>query len=296
MRWFLLLGLLAYSQSQAIDLPRQWVHGAPDEPALQVHEAASGLWILRQSKASNFEAPFLYLLAGNDRAVLLDSGAGPAAGKVLPLRETVDRLLAAWAAAHGKPALPLVVAHTHAHRDHIHGDAQFRDRANTRIVGTAPQDVATFFGLDRWPEGEATFELGGRALTILPLPGHEPAHIAVFDPQTGSLFSGDTLYPGLLTIRDWGAYRASAQRLDAFAARHRIKQVLGAHIEMTATAGRMYPLETAYQPHEHALALDRRHIDELAQASDARRLPASGPARRFHPRPDHRHAFHRSAQ
>lgn len=267
MRWVLLLGLLTCSSSQALTLPRQWVHGAPDEPVLQAHAAAPGLWIIRQSKASNFEAPFLYLLAGEDRALLLDSGAEPAKGTALPLRDTVDGLLASWAATRGKAKIPLVVAHTHAHRDHIYGDAQFRDRADTRIVGADPQAVAAFFGLDRWPEGEAAFDLGERVLTILPLPGHEPAHIAVFDAQTGSLFSGDTLYPGLLTIRDWPAYRASAQRLGAFAARHRIEQVFGAHIEMTATPGRMYPLETAYQPHEHALALERRHIDELAKAT-----------------------------
>ncbi|MFD0738884.1 MBL fold metallo-hydrolase [Lysobacter koreensis] len=270
MRWILLLlGLLAGSVSQAAPLPRHWVHGAPNEPALQVHEAAPGLWILRQSKASNFEAPFLYLLAGSERALLLDSGAQPAKGSTLPLRETVDGLLATWAHTHGKKHMPLVVAHTHAHRDHRHGDAQFQGRADTRIVGITPAEVAAFFGLSRWPEGEATFELGGRALTVLPLPGHEPAHIAVYDARSGSLFSGDTLYPGLLTIRDWPAYRASAQRLAAFAATHRIAQVLGAHIEMTTTPGRMYPLETAYQPHEHALALRPRHIDELASATAA---------------------------
>lgn len=272
MRWILLLlGLLVCpavpaSEAHAVTMPSQWVHGAEGEPALQAHEAAPGLWILRQSKNSHFEAPFLYLLAGDERALLLDTGAQPAHG-VLPLRVTVDRLLAAWGAAHGKAHMPLVVAHTHAHRDHIHGDAQFRDRVDTRIVGTTAQDVATFFGLDRWPEGEATFDLGRRPVTVLPLPGHEPAHIAVFDSQTSSLFSGDTLYPGLLTIRDWPAYRASAQTLESFAQRHRIARVLGAHIEMTTAPGRMYPLETPYQPNEHALALGSEHISELAQAT-----------------------------
>ncbi|MGH8075822.1 MAG: MBL fold metallo-hydrolase [Lysobacter sp.] len=274
MRWILLLlGLLAFPQAEASEtgaatLPTQWIHGVVGEPVFQVHEAAPGLWILRQSKLSNLEAPFLYLIAGDDRALLLDTGAVPTAGTQLPLRETVDRLLAQWAAAHGRTQMPLVVAHTHTHSDHIHGDAQFRDRADTRIIGVEPQDVATFFGLDRWPEGEATLDLGGRALTVLPLPGHQPAHIAVFDAQTGSLFSGDTLYPGLLTIRDWPAYRASAQKLDAFAKQHRAQRVLGAHIEMTSTPGQMYPLGTAYQPEEHALALGREHIRELALATE----------------------------
>jgi glyoxylase-like metal-dependent hydrolase (beta-lactamase superfamily II) len=237
-------------------VPKRWVHGAPGEPSLQVHEAAPGLWILRQSKASNFEAPFLYLLAGDRRALLLDTGAEPGAGGELPLRATVDRLLGEWQRQRGLDTLPLVVAHSHAHRDHVHGDAQFRDRPDTEVVGAQPQQVAAFFGLDRWPEGEAGFDLGGRALTVLPLPGHEPTHIAIYDAQTATVFSGDSLYPGLLTVRDWPAYRASAARLASFAQRHRVERVLGAHIEMSDRPGQLYPLGSAYQPDERALALD----------------------------------------
>jgi glyoxylase-like metal-dependent hydrolase (beta-lactamase superfamily II) len=256
------LGLIR--AGNAIDLPPRWIHGQADEPALQVHEAASGLWILRQSKRSNFEAPFLYLIAGRERALLLDTGAAPVDGSVLLLRRTVDELLDDWAKRRGMTHLPLVVAHTHSHRDHIAGDTQFEDRRETHIVGTSASAVAAFFQLERWPDGEATLDLGRRALSILPLPGHESAHIAVYDPRSKTLFSGDTLYPGLLTIRDWPAYRASATRLERFAARHPIAQVLGAHIEMSSTPRQMYPLETAFQPDEHALALGRRHIAELA--------------------------------
>lgn len=266
----LLLSLASPAATVPIDpvnLPSQWVHGAPDEPLLQVHAAGEGFWVLRQSRRSNFEAPFLYLIAGRERALLLDTGAEPAPGTALPLRETVDRLLAGWARRHGHASLPLVVAHTHAHRDHVFGDAQFEQRPATRVVGTTPEHVAAFFGLPDWPAGQARLDLGGRVLDILPLPGHEPAHIAVYDAATATLFTGDSLYPGLLTIRDWPAYRASVQRLQAFAGAHRIERVLGAHIEMTATARRMYPLGGAYQPEEHALALQARHVAEVAEAT-----------------------------
>lgn len=251
----------------AFSLPPHWNHGAPDEPALQVHAAAPGTWILRQGKGSSFEAPFQYLIAGEERALLLDTGAEPAAGADYPLRATVERLLTTWADEHGrKSPLPLVVAHSHSHGDHHYGDAQFADRADTRVVGLKPTEVAEFFGLAQWPEGEASFDLGGRALLVLPLPGHEPSHIALYDAATRTLFSGDTLYPGLLTVRDWPAFRASVARLDAFASTHAIDQVLGAHIEMTSMPWRMYPLETRYQPDEHRLALSRAHLRELAQA------------------------------
>lgn len=253
-------------------LAQRWIHGAPGEPALQAQAAAPGLWVLRQSKASNFEAPFLYLIAGERGALLLDTGAEPAGGADLPLRATVDRLLAQWQRERGLAPLALTVAHTHAHRDHIHGDAQFRDRPDTRIVGHSAAEVAAFFGLDRWPQGEAAFELGGRRLTVLPLPGHEAAHIAVYDPASASVFSGDALYPGLLTVRDLAAYRASAQRLAAFARAHRVERALGAHVEMSARPYRLYPLGSASQPEEHALPLDAAAIahwaDETARLGD----------------------------
>ncbi|UXI70131.1 MBL fold metallo-hydrolase [Tahibacter amnicola] len=251
----------------SLQFPAQWVHGMVGEPVLQVHEAAPGTWILRQSRRSHFEAPFLYLLAGEKRALLLDTGAEPQAGPPLPLRETIDRLLAEWSATRSRGPFPLIVAHTHAHKDHVFGDAQFHDRADTQVVGTKREEVAAFFGLPRWPQGEAMVDLGQRPLIIVPLPGHEPSHIAIYDAATRSLLSGDSLYPGLLTVRDWQAYRASAASLAAFVGRHDVQHVLGAHIEARSTARQLYPLETAYQPDEHVLALQASHVRELAQAT-----------------------------
>lgn len=239
-------------------------HGAEGEPALQVQAVAPGTWILRQGKRSNFEAPFLYLLAGKERALLLDTGAEPAAGMELPLRSTVDGLLADWAREQQVEKLPLTVAHSHAHGDHRFGDAQFAERADTVVVGHEPSQVAEFFGMKTWPDGQAEFDLGERKLTVIALPGHEPAHIAIYDPATLSLLSGDSLYPGLLTVRDRAAYVASIGRLAAFAKKHEIRQVLGAHIEMSAKAGVLYPLGSTLQPEEHALALDARVIGQVA--------------------------------
>jgi glyoxylase-like metal-dependent hydrolase (beta-lactamase superfamily II) len=219
-----LVALAAQAQA-SLKLPSQWVHGAPKEPALQVHEAAPGFWVLRQGKRTNFEAPFMYLIAGEDRALLLDTGATPEDGSELPLRTTVDRLLDTWRNRHGQN-VELIVAHTHSHRDHTAGDSQFRQRPRTQVVGTAPDDVAAFFGLSNWPAGEAQLDLGNRIVVALPLPGHEPSHIALYDSTTRTLLSGDSLYPGLLTVRDLPAYRDSIAHLAEFARRHGIDQVL----------------------------------------------------------------------
>ncbi len=259
-----------------VDLDQvKWIHGARDcsrstDPLLQVVAFDDDTFVLRQSKCFNFEGNFLYLLFGTERAILFDTGASPgpnAQGQVLPLRRTVDDII-----ARRNPLpdnLKLIVAHTHSHGDHVYWDREFENRPATLIVGHAVADVMAFFGLPNWPEGEATLDLGGRRLTILPLPGHEAAHIAVFDPRTGILLTGDTLYPGKLTVSDWSAYRQSAARLAAFADQHPVSVVLGNHIEMKKTARELYTVGTTYQPEEHSLPLFTAHIKELSAACEA---------------------------
>src|SRR5262249_36316612 len=147
--------------------------------------------------------------------------------------------------------------------------ALFAGQPRTTVVQPDLESVQRFFGLRSWPEGQATLDLGDRPLTVLPLPGHEPTHIAVYDPRHQLLFSGDTLYPGLLTVRAWPAHRKRAGRLAAFVATHKVTHVLGAHVEMTRRPKEMYPLETTYQPEEHVLQLGATHVEELHRAMEA---------------------------
>ena len=252
----------------------RWIHGAPDcarsaDPLIQVVAVDPDTFILRISKCFSFEANFIYLLLGTERAVLFDTGAPPDPGspaRILPLRETVEALLLAHPRG---PGLHLVVAHTHGHGDHIFWDAQFADRPDTSLVGLLLPEVQAFWNLPRWPEGEAIHDLGGRPLTVFPIPGHEPTHISVFDPRTGILLTGDLLYPGLLTVRDWPAFRASARRLRDFAAAHPIRMALGHHIEMSRTPGQAYPLGATWQPDEHPLPLDPAQIEALHHSCEA---------------------------
>lgn len=246
----------------------RWIDGTNGaEPATQVQALDADTFVIRQSVHSNFEAPFLYLLFGRDKVLLIDSGAD--GGQIVP---TVDRLIAEWLAAHKRSAIPLIVAHSHSHGDHIAADAAFAKRPDTVVVGLKPADVAAFFGIDPWPGDVATFDLGGRALSILATPGHQAAAIMVYDPQLKLLISGDTLYPGRLYIpvNFLGDNRKSIDRLAAFAKRHPIRAVLGAHIEMTRTPGRDYPHEAASHPDEHALELPATAIAELRQGLTAR--------------------------
>lgn len=265
------------------DLDVLWIHGSRatgsrTDPPLQVHRHDKHTFILRQSKDVTFEAPFLFLLFGNDRALLLDTGAttDPTA---FPLRETVDDLVSAWLREHPRGDHPrtdyeLVVAHSHAHGDHIAGDAQFADRPHTTVVGTQLAQVQAFFGFTQWPEQVVTCDLGGRVLELTGVPGHHPTSVAVLDPWTGFLLTGDTVYPGRLYGFDMPAFVASLERLVECAETRSVTYVLGCHIEMSRVPGRDYPMGARYQPDEPQLQMT---MDQLRAVRDAARATAGRP-------------------
>ncbi|WP_327568922.1 MBL fold metallo-hydrolase [Bradyrhizobium sp.] len=258
----------------------KWIHGAPDcaqstDPLIQVHAFDDDSFILRISKCYSYEGNFTYLLFGDNKAIIFDTGGPPNPptpqniGKVLPIRQTVDGIVDGWLKKRGLEAIDLVVAHTHGHDDHSHWDREFDNRPRTTIVRPSLQSVKTFFGLPNWPNGEATLQLGSRELTILPLPGHQESHIAVYDPRNKWLLTGDTLYAGKLTIEIWSDYRDSATRLAKFANAHEIIHVLGNHIEMKNLPGQLYKIGTTFQPDEHVLPLTAAHIEEFHNACEA---------------------------
>lgn len=257
-----------------------WIHGAPDcgqsaDPLIQVHKVDNDTFILRVSKCYSFEGNFIYLLFGDTRAVLFDTGPPPYPpnsqnqGISLPIREAVDKIIADWLQARGSGGIDLVVAHTHGHGDHAHWDSQFNNRSRTTVVKPTLANVKSFFDLPGWPNGDATLDLGGRALIVFPIPGHQESHIAAYDPRHKWLLTGDMLYAGLLTIDDWPQYRESAARLAHFAAAHEIACVLGNHVEMKKQPRQLYEIGTTYQPDEHPLPLFAKHIEELHAACEA---------------------------
>lgn len=267
------------------DLDVQWVHGRrrrgdPPGPPVQVHAYDEHTYLLRQNKSVHYEGPFLFLLFGNERAVLFDTGA-TADPRRFPLRSVVDGVIGRWLEAHPRENYRLVVAHTHAHGDHVAADGQFTHRPDTDLVGTGLAAVTAFFGFTDWPDQEVELDLGGRRLEVVGIPGHHETSIAVFDPWTGILLTGDTVYPGRLYVQDMPAFAASIERLTEFALCRPVRHVLGCHIEMTRTPGHEYPLGCRYQPDEPPLQLTTQ---QLVAVRDATRR-ASG-RRGVHVHPD----------
>lgn len=250
--------------------PDRWIHGpsspaGPPDPPLQVHRYDPATYILRESKGVSFEAPFLYLFFGADRAILFDTGTA-ADGRRFPLRSTVDALVNDWLVRNPREGYELVVAHTHGHSDHVSGDPQFRGRPLTRIVGRTAEEVHRFFGFSGPTAGPRAFELGGRSLLIFPIPGHHSASIAIYDARTGFLLTGDALLPGRLYVFDMESYRASVDRLVQFAQTHPVRFLMGGHVEMSREHGRDFPLGALYQPGEHPLELAPERLLPLRDA------------------------------
>ena len=80
-----------------------WIHGSQaakynTDPDIQVHACDEHTYILRQNKAVHYEAPFMFLLFGGARALLLDTGA-TASPQFFPLRRTVDSIIGGLAGA-----------------------------------------------------------------------------------------------------------------------------------------------------------------------------------------------------
>lgn len=243
---------------------RPWINGvSADEAPMQVQRYDDDTFVIRQSIRTNFEGPFLYVLFGSDRALLIDTGAGG-----LTVRPTIDRLIAEWSARHHRASIPLIVAHSHSHGDHHQGDAELQERADTTVIGLYPKEVADFFKIADWPNQIASYDLGGRRLDIIPTPGHQSAHIMIFDRKTQILFSGDSLGPYRLYIpmNQVKTYRDSIDRVAAFTKDKHVSWILGAHIEMTTKPGELIPEEAPSHPDEHVLEISYSNLPELQRA------------------------------
>lgn len=242
-------------------LPSSWITGGPnclEVPDWQVHEYNPTFFILRESGCINYEKPFLYLIFGNQRALLVDTGAGASNAATL-----TQGLIAKWAKLNKRESVSLVVTHSHGHGDHVAGDKGFEGMAGVTLIPAAVPDLQKTFGIEKWPEQAGSIDLGDRVLDVIPIPGHQPAAVAYYDRKTGILLTGDNLYPGRLYITDFPLYLASTKRLVEFTEGKPVAHILGCHIEQSATPFVDYPVGTTYQPHEHSLELGRAHLLEL---------------------------------
>ncbi len=237
--------------------PSGWIHGANcgSDPIFQVHEYNPNTYIIRQSKCSTGEGPFLYLLFGDDKVLLMDTGSNPNDD----VYGTVLGVIRGWLDRNERDSIPLIVAHTHSHGDHTAGDQQFVARPIVeRLVGWTLQEVVEFWGFENFPLDDQVIDLGGRVIDVLGTPGHQPVSLTLYDHNTHLLITADIVYPGHLFVfspGEWFDFVDSLQRLVNFAQQNPVEWVMGCHIEYSTTPGEPYPWAAPVAPNEAPLEM-----------------------------------------
>lgn len=245
-------------------LPATWPTGGPkcmEQADWKVHEYNEDFYILRESGCVHYEKPFLYLIFGNDKAMLMDTGAG-----TTELFSVVDGVIAKWLQRKKRSDIKFMVMHSHGHSDHVARDSQFSGRPGVEFIPAEIPAVQKAFGIATWPTSNGIIDLGNRVLDVVPVPGHHAVAVALYDRRTAILMTGDNVYPGRLYVTDWDAFAASTQRLVEFTEGKLISHVLGCHIEQTSTPFLEYPIGSIFQPKEHILEMSRGHLLELNDA------------------------------
>ncbi|MDD6187961.1 MAG: MBL fold metallo-hydrolase [Clostridiales bacterium] len=150
-----------------------------------------------------------YLVVGEKKALLIDSGAGEVDVKAVCAEIT---------------ELPIDLVNTHYHDDHTAANKEFDN------VHMHPADIRK---LTEWkqitPVTEGyVFDLGGRSLEVIEIPGHTPGGIALYDREANIMFTGDTVgrAPVFLVEGDYDldAFEASLRKLMGYGA-----DMYGAH-------------------------------------------------------------------
>ena len=148
---------------------------------------------------------YFYLLCGEEKALLLDSGMN-----TQNIKEQISAIT----------NLPVELMNTHADRDHIGGNHEFEwfymhpaEASNLYNSQNGDGVICPVYDRD-------VIHLGGRDLQVIELPGHTPGSIAVLDTKYRLLFSGDPIQDGRIFMfgvqREMHAYRLSLKRLDAY--------------------------------------------------------------------------------
>ena len=145
----------------------------------------------------------MYLVAGDARALLIDTGFGE--GDLPAHLATLTDL-------------PITVVDTHYHGDHTMGNKHFAEAyIHTDDAPLVQEPSAKLIPIyDGY-----IFDLGGRELRAITVPGHTPGSICLLDKTSRILFTGDSPRPGavwlhLPTSTTVQAFYTGLQRLKAF--------------------------------------------------------------------------------
>jgi glyoxylase-like metal-dependent hydrolase (beta-lactamase superfamily II) len=251
-----------------------------DQDWFEVYRVADGIFAIYES--GQFEEVISFLVTGDDRALLFDTGLG-----IGDMRRVVEQLT----------DLEIIVLNSHTHYDHIGGNHQFEtiygrrtDYTLARSGGSSPEAVAEFlkegwvwkplpdgfvaedyrsrpFTISRFVDEGDVIDLGGRQLEILNTPGHAPDSICLLDRDNRLLLTGDSFYLAPLYTHlegsDFLDYSGTASRLAGLA--DDIDAALTSHNVPMVEPGYMTALGEAFAAIERGTAGDFVMADGLRE-------------------------------
>jgi len=236
-----------------------WIHGSEDcdvntDPEIQVERVGLGMSILRQNKCLTAEAPFLYIIESEDKVMLVDTGD---ISQGTELYDQVKKIAG---------DREIIATHTHAHGDHVQGDYLFKDKEGCTLHKAGIGSNKEMFGIDDWPNEIGEFDMGDRKLKIIPVPGHEGSSIAIYDPKSKTMLTGDIMYPGRLYISNYPEFLSSLDRMKKFSEENEVAAYLGGHVEMSNEPGEDIGFGN-FAPNETSLVLKNSDLDNLYEAA-----------------------------
>ncbi len=151
----------------------------------------------------------MYILEGDDRAMLIDTGTQC---------EDLDKIVRKITQK------PLIVVLTHNHRDHA-GNIRFFDKVYMHPADTIiPIDII-FEGEYKWLQEGDSFDLGGRHIEVYLMPGHTPGSIILMDHSINASFTGDAFGSGQV----WLQLKPHVPMNDYYASCARMEQLMNGH-------------------------------------------------------------------
>ncbi len=197
------------------------------QKSYSIHPLSEGAWSIEMDSVR------VFLVAGETSALLIDTGTGG-----VDLRSAVRECT----------ALPIRAVNTHSHFDHISGNSAFE------MIFSHPMEISSLAkaGFKAHPVNDGSgFDLGGRILQVIGVPGHSPGNIALWDAAEGLLFTGDTVLvdqPVLLCL-DGASLEAYIRSLSKIIALENdehggsLRRIFCSHGEMEANVGTVQRLK-----------------------------------------------------
>ena len=159
----------------------------------------------------------LYLLEGNNRAILIDAGT-----KIADL----DKIVASITSK------PVTLVATHVHPDHTGSAINYFPVIwlNPGDTVGIPSMMADYKGEVRFLKDGEILDLGGREIEVVFTPGHTPGSVSFIDTKAGYGFSGDSFGSGNLLLGvDFSTLIATCEKMEKVMQKYNIKQLYPGH-------------------------------------------------------------------